>query len=77
MAQEKPHFHVTVFLCPLIFGPPVQMVTSLKHMNYSNDVFYSLWNGTYQDVPPTTFPAYVRLLLLTYAVWVLKGCWLN
>lgn len=58
--KEKPKFHVTVFLAPLIFGPPIHKVTTIKHINYSNDVFYSLWNGTYAEVPPTSFPAYVR-----------------
>src|SRR5438034_5343953 len=60
MEKEQPKFHVTVFLPPLIFGPPIHKVNSLKHINYSNDVFYSLWNGTYAEVPPTSFPAYVR-----------------
>lgn len=57
--KENPSYSVTVLLPPLIFGPPIQDVKTMKNMNFSNDVFYSLWNGTYQEVPSTTFPAYV------------------
>ena len=59
---EKPHFTVTVLLPALIFGPPIQSITSIKKMNYSSDVFYSLFNGTYAEVPFThsfLFPSYV------------------
>jgi nucleoside-diphosphate-sugar epimerase len=48
-----------VLLPALIFGPPIQPVTDLKKINYSSDVFYSLFNGTYETVPPTSFPSYV------------------
>lgn len=58
--DEKPSFSVSVLLPGLIFGPPIQPVTNLKKINYSTDVFYSLFNGTYEVVPPTSFPAYVR-----------------
>jgi hypothetical protein len=58
--DEKPSFSVSVLLPGLIFGPPIQPVTNLKKINYSTDVFYSLFNGTYEVVPPTSFPSYVR-----------------
>lgn len=45
----------------LIFGPPIQPVSILKKINYSSDVFYSLFNGTYEVVPDTSFPSYVRI----------------
>jgi nucleoside-diphosphate-sugar epimerase len=58
VAEEKPHYSVSVLLPALIFGPPIQFVESLKKINYSSDVFYSLFNGTYEVVPPTSFPSY-------------------
>ena len=63
VAENKSHFSVSVLLPALIFGPPIQYVESLKKINYSSDVFYSLFNGTYKVVPPTSFPSYVRLPL--------------
>ncbi|KAF4634262.1 hypothetical protein G7Y89_g3840 [Cudoniella acicularis] len=56
---EKPHYSVTVLLPALIFGPPIQPIFDLKKMNYSTDVFYSLFNGTYDVTPPTSFPSYI------------------
>lgn len=57
--EEKPAYSVTVLLPALIFGPPIQPVKSLKKINYSTDTFYSLFNGTHEVTPPTTFPAYI------------------
>ncbi|CZT50831.1 uncharacterized protein RSE6_11891 [Rhynchosporium secalis] len=31
----------------------------LKKINYSTDVLYSLFNGTYETVPDTSFPSYI------------------
>jgi nucleoside-diphosphate-sugar epimerase len=63
---EKPSYTVTVLLPALIFGPPIQPVTNLKKINYSNDVFYSLFNGTYETVPPTSFASYVSPLFTSH-----------
>ncbi|KAG4437215.1 hypothetical protein IFR05_007304 [Cadophora sp. M221] len=57
--DNKPSYTVSVLLPALIFGPPIQPVTSLKKINYSSDVFYSLFNGTYEVVPDTSFPSYI------------------
>ncbi|KAF2095813.1 NAD(P)-binding protein [Rhizodiscina lignyota] len=57
--EENPDFAVTVLLPALIFGPPIHPVKSLKSLNYSTGVFYSLWNDTYPAVPATTFPSYI------------------
>lgn len=54
-----------MLLPPLIFGPPIQDVKTLKNINYSTDVFYSLINGTHEVVPPTSFAAYVSETLLS------------
>ena len=58
---EKPAYIVSVLLPALIFGPPIQPVTTVK-IDYSNDVFHSLFNGTYETVPPTSFSSYVSYL---------------
>lgn len=65
--DESPSFTVTVFLPALIFGPPIQPVHSLKGLNYSSNVFYSLWNGSNVSVPPTSFPSYIDVRDLAYA----------
>jgi len=59
VSENNLHFSVSVLLPAIIFGPPIQYVESLKKINYSSDVFYSLFNGTYEVVPPTSFPSYV------------------
>lgn len=61
--KHKPSYNVTVIIPPLIFGPPIQDVKTMKNMNFSNDLFYSLFNGTREEVPNTneSFPAYVRI----------------
>lgn len=56
---EKPSFSVTVFLPGLIFGPPLQPVKSVKSLNFSVGLVYSLFNGSNPIVPPTAFPSSV------------------
>jgi len=57
---EKPSFSVTVLLPALIFGPPIQpMHGGIKGINYSSNVIYSLFNGSAEEVPPTSFPSYI------------------
>ncbi|KAF2650140.1 NAD(P)-binding protein [Lophiostoma macrostomum CBS 122681] len=59
---EKPHFNVTVFLPALIFGPPLQPISDLKNLNYSVNVVYNFFNGSYEEVPNThagLFPSYI------------------
>lgn len=56
---EDPHFAVTVFLPALIFGPPIEPVKGVKGLHYSSSVVYSLFNGTYEKIPPTSFPSYI------------------
>lgn len=60
--EEKPHYSVSVLLPALIFGPPLQPVPDLKKINYSTDVLYSLFNGTYETTPSTSFPSYVSFV---------------
>jgi nucleoside-diphosphate-sugar epimerase len=57
--SSKPHFGVTVFLPALIFGPPIQPVKDSKHLNFSVDTFYSLFDGRNVETPDTMFPSYI------------------
>ncbi|KAJ5875611.1 NAD(P)-binding protein [Penicillium subrubescens] len=59
VSSSSPHFSVTVLLPALIFGPPIQPVRGINGLGYSSNVFHSLWNNTYSEVPPTTFPSYI------------------
>jgi hypothetical protein len=59
MEKHKPNYTVSIMLPCLIFGPPIHYVNSVKRLNYSSAQFYSLWNGTYSEIPPTSFPSYV------------------
>ncbi|KAG9234404.1 hypothetical protein BJ875DRAFT_376469 [Amylocarpus encephaloides] len=65
--DSTPPYKLTVLLPGLIFGPPLQPVTNLKKINYSNDVFYSLFNGTYETTPDTSFPSYIDVRDLSFA----------
>jgi nucleoside-diphosphate-sugar epimerase len=59
--EEKPPFTITTCLPCLIFGPPLQAVKDLKRLNWSTDQLYSLFNGTNETIPPTSFAAYVSI----------------
>lgn len=51
-----------MFLPALIFGPPLQSMPDLKHINFSVNVVYSFFNGTYEEIPNThagLFPSYI------------------
>ncbi|KAL6412526.1 hypothetical protein AUP68_03729 [Ilyonectria robusta] len=58
---EKPSFGITVFLPPLIFGPPIQAIKKpiSKGINFSTDIFHSLWDGSNDEIPSTMFPSYI------------------
>jgi nucleoside-diphosphate-sugar epimerase len=71
--DQSPSYSVSVLLPALIFGPPIQPVTSVKKINYSSDVFYSLFNGTYETVPATSFPSYVSVACCLLQSWLVEG----
>jgi len=67
---EKPKFTVTVFLPALIYGPPIQAVKDVKHLNFSVNTVYKLFNGTYDEIPSThdgIFPSYIDVRDLAIA----------
>ena len=57
----------------LIFGPPIHPVKDLKHINFSTDVFYGLFNGANETVPDTVFPSYVRVSSLSKVGLIVVG----
>jgi nucleoside-diphosphate-sugar epimerase len=59
VSSSRPQFSISVLLPALIFGPPIQALTSLKQLNYSSNVFYSLFNGSADVIPPTSFGSYI------------------
>ncbi|KAH6712093.1 hypothetical protein BKA61DRAFT_644462 [Leptodontidium sp. MPI-SDFR-AT-0119] len=40
---------------------------TVTNINYSSDVFHSLFNGTYETTPDTSFPSYIDVRDLAYA----------
>jgi nucleoside-diphosphate-sugar epimerase len=73
--DEKPAYSVSVLLPALIFGPPIQPIKSVKKMNYSTDRLYELFNGTFEVVPPTSFPSYVSTLISNYHLISIESEW--
>lgn len=67
MEKEKPAFGLTVFLPAVILGPPIQPIKDSKHLNFSVDVFYSLWDGRNETIPDTMFPSYIDVRDLALA----------
>jgi nucleoside-diphosphate-sugar epimerase len=55
---EKPSFSVTFLLPPMVYGPLVHDVSSLKALNTSSADIYRLFNGDEKKVPETGFWAY-------------------
>jgi nucleoside-diphosphate-sugar epimerase len=66
---EQPAFGITVFLPALIFGPPIHAITRpiSEGINFSNDLFHSLWNGKNATIPQTAFPSYIDVRDLAVA----------
>ncbi|CUS12303.1 unnamed protein product [Tuber aestivum] len=59
MKTKKPHFSVSVMLPGPITGPCIQPVISLSKINLTTDSIYSLFNGTFSEIPPTFFSEYI------------------
>ncbi|KAH0542650.1 hypothetical protein FGG08_002973 [Glutinoglossum americanum] len=57
--KEKPSYTVTVFLPCLIFGPPIHYVSDINKLNYTSAIVYSFFNGSTDQVSPTSFPSYI------------------
>ncbi|KAM0263955.1 hypothetical protein ACHAQJ_000990 [Trichoderma viride] len=51
--EKKPQFTISVINPPAIYGPNHHYIDSLKELNTSSGMFYSLMNGSRTEVPPT------------------------
>ncbi|KZT56863.1 NAD(P)-binding protein [Calocera cornea HHB12733] len=68
METEKPHFTLTTFCPPMIYGPPFQPVSSLDRLNTSLNQLWTLWSGKAKEVPPTGLPCMVDVRDLAYVM---------
>lgn len=51
--KNNPSFTVSTILPPVVYGPNVHYIDDLAHLNESSAMFYSLMNGSREEVPPT------------------------
>ncbi|KAL7958533.1 hypothetical protein V8C34DRAFT_323939 [Trichoderma compactum] len=58
--KNKPKFTISALCPPFLYGPIIHHVQSPKELNTSNDI-YRLFNGSEQEVPPTSFFYYVHV----------------
>ncbi|KZT50670.1 NAD(P)-binding protein [Calocera cornea HHB12733] len=59
MESRRPQFTLTTFCPPLAFGPPIQPVDSMSHLNTSADEVWKLMNGSCHTVPPNVVPVWI------------------
>ena len=57
--KNKPNFSVSSILPPMVYGPNINTVRSLDHLNTSSAEIYNLMNGSMKTVPDTVFFAFV------------------
>ncbi|OAA37067.1 NADPH-dependent methylglyoxal reductase GRE2 [Beauveria brongniartii RCEF 3172] len=68
ITNEKPGFTLATILPPLVFGPAVQSLSSLKELNTSNQFIFSFTAGAAKDgIPPTTNPLFVDVRDVAFA----------
>ena len=53
--SKKPPFALTSINPPWIFGPSINGIKSLDHLNESTDTIWKIVNGTTKTIPPTEF----------------------
>ncbi|KAJ3901175.1 hypothetical protein F5879DRAFT_1049969 [Lentinula edodes] len=56
-AKEHPEINLTVINPTVIYGPVIHPISSLKSLNASNTIIYSLINGS-KAIPPDTVPVF-------------------
>jgi len=57
--NEKPNFTVATICPPMIYGPAVQHIESLEHLNTSSADIYRFMNGSTKTPPANSFWAWV------------------
>lgn len=56
--RQRPHFDIATICPPMVYGPPIHVVSSLEKLNTSSADIYRLMNGSEKEVPPTQFYAW-------------------
>ena len=59
MSKNKPSFSLSTICPPMVYGPNVNTVKSLDHLNTSSADIYRLMNGSERSIPETSFFAFV------------------
>ncbi|KZT54781.1 NAD(P)-binding protein [Calocera cornea HHB12733] len=54
--DKKPHFSITTFCPPWIFGPPMQPIESMSKLNESVAYVWDMLSSGADAIPPTVFP---------------------
>jgi len=57
--KEKPKFSIATLCPPMVYGPLIADLDSMKKLNESSGDMYRLFNGSEKTVPDTSFWAYV------------------
>lgn len=57
--KNKPNFSLATVCPPMVYGPNINTVKSLDHLNTSSADIYRLMNGSEKTVPDTQFFAFV------------------
>ncbi|KIX01368.1 uncharacterized protein Z518_09093 [Rhinocladiella mackenziei CBS 650.93] len=55
MESHKPSFNLTSICPPWIFGPSINGIKSLDHLNESTETIWPLVDGSRKEVPPVEF----------------------
>ncbi|RPA98715.1 NAD(P)-binding protein [Choiromyces venosus 120613-1] len=64
---KNPHFSVSVMIPSPIMGPCIQPITSLSKTTLKTDVLYPLFNGTFNEIPPSYFSEYIDVRDVAHA----------
>lgn len=56
--EHKPQFSLAAVCPPMIYGPPMQKIASVKHLNTSMADIYRFMDGSSSEPGPTQFPAF-------------------
>ncbi|KAG9091923.1 methylglyoxal reductase (NADPH-dependent) gre2 [Ceratobasidium sp. UAMH 11750] len=55
MDTQKPAFDLVTICPPMVYGPVLQEVTSMSHLNFSSKKFYAIFSGQEKKLTPDIF----------------------
>jgi len=61
IAFHKPHFSITTFCPPWLFGPPMQPIESMDKLSESNAFIWNMISKSEPEIPPTLFPIMIDI----------------